>query len=128
MLMYPHTISSGGQAMVLLQCGVKKADGFQGRMSPSAIFAISQACATFWTYPFASGNPPPPVFVHYTGPPNSGCLNDQHFLPFTVHGPWRVDVQAYDNVNGEPLIAATYVIYVRYPGGDPQAQNTLVVQ
>jgi hypothetical protein len=128
MLLYPHVIKSGDPDMILLQCGVPKKDGFQGRMTPSSVFAISVACATFWTYPRPSGNPPQPVFVAYTGPPNSGCLDDQHFLPFTVHGPWRVDITAYDRNRQLPLIPATYVIYVRYAGGDPQAENTLVVQ
>lgn len=128
MLLYPHTVHPGDPDMILLQCGVKKADGFQGRLAPSAVFAISVGCAGFWTYPSPFGTPPPPAFVTYTGPQNSGCSNDQHFLPYSVHGPWRVDITAYDRNAQTPLAPGTYAVYLRYAGGDPQAQNTLVVQ
>jgi len=128
MLLNPINTAPDGWVMLLLHCAIKKADGFQGRLTPSSIFVIPRGCAPFWTYPSASSNPPPPVFLHYTGQPGASCSTAFTYVPFKVHGPWRVDVQARDATTQAPLRHAGYGVFVRYPGADVQAQNTLNVQ
>jgi hypothetical protein len=128
MLLNPINTAPDGWVMLLLHCAIKKKDGFQGRLAPSYILAVPRGCGPFWTFPFASGNPPPPVFLQYTGQPGAPCSTALEYLPFTVHGPWRVDIQARDATTQAPLRVAAYGVYVRYPGGDVQAQNTLNVK
>ena len=127
MLLYPIHVAPGQWGLLLLHCAIKKQDGFQGRLSPSSLFVIPRGCGPFWTYPFASGNPPPPVFIHYTGQPGAPCSTAMTTIPFVVKGPWRVDIQAQDRSAQAPLRPAAYGVFVRYPGGDVQAQNTLNV-
>jgi hypothetical protein len=127
MLLYPIHVAPDAWGLLLLHCNIPKKDGFQGRLTPSSLFVIDRGCGPFWTYPFASGNPPPPVFLHYTGQPNSPCANAQIFVPFKVDGPWRVDYRTRDASSGTPLRPGAYGVFVRYPGGDVQAQNTLNV-
>ena len=127
MLLYPIHVAPDAWGLLLLHCNIKRQDGFQGRLSPSYLFVIDRGCGPFWTYPFASGNPPPPVFLHYTGQPGAPCATAQTFIPFTVGGPWRLDIRARDLNSGTPLRAGAYGVFVRYPGGDVQAQNTLNV-
>ncbi|MES1247579.1 MAG: hypothetical protein ABUS54_07895 [Actinomycetota bacterium] len=124
-LLNPIHASQGGTVMLLLQCGIPQANGFQGRLSPASVFVIPRGCGPFWTYPFASGNPPPPVFLHYTGQPNAPCSTAQQFIQFSVHGPWRLDLQATDRSSGAPLRTGAYGVFVRTANGDVQAQNTL---
>jgi hypothetical protein len=126
-LLYPIHVPPGQWGLLLLQCGITQANGFTGRLAPSSIFVIDRGCLPFWTYPSASGNPPPPVFVHYTGQPGAPCSTAQIFVPFTVHGPWRVDYLAQDASSGTPLRNGAYALFVRYPGGDVWAQNSLNV-
>jgi hypothetical protein len=125
MLLNPIHVAPDGWVFLLLHCAIPKKDGFQGRLTPSYILAVARGCGPFWTYPFASGNPPPPVFLHYTGQPGAPCSNALTYLPFMVHGPWRVDIQARDATTQAPLRPAAYGIFVRYSGADVQAQNTL---
>ncbi len=127
MLLYPIHVAPGSSGLLLLHCNIKKSDGFQGRLAPSSVFVIARGCGPFWTYPFASGNPPPPVFVSYTGQPGAPCSTAQTFIPFAVTGPWRLDLQTRDRSSQAPLRPGAYGVFVRYPGGDVQAQNTLNV-
>jgi hypothetical protein len=127
MLLYPIHVAPDQWGLLLLHCAIKRQDGFQGRLAPAYVFVIPRGCGPFWTYPPPSGNPPQPVFLQYTGPANSACKSAQHFVPFVVKGPWRLDLQARDLNTQAPLIPAGYGVFVRYPGGDVQAQNTLNV-
>jgi hypothetical protein len=127
MLLYPIHVAPGGSGLLLLHCNIKPKDGFQARLKPSSVFVVQRGCDSFWTYPFASGNPPPPVFLHYTGQPGAPCSTAQIFIPFKVTGPWRLDLQAYDVKAQAPLQPGAYGVWVRYPGGDVQSQNTLNV-
>jgi hypothetical protein len=127
MLLNPIHVAPDAWGMLLLHCAIKKADGFQGRLTPSSLFVIPHGCGPFWTYPFASGNPPPTVFLQYTGQPGASCSTAFTTIPFKVHGPWRIDIQARDATTQAPLRQAAYGVFVRYPGGDVQAQNTLNV-
>ena len=126
MLLYPIHVAPGGWGLLLLQCGIAKKDGFQGRLAPTSMFVVPRGCGPFWTFPFASGNPPPPVFIQYTGQPGAPCSTAKTSIPFIVKGPWRVDIQASDLLQS-PLRPAAYGVYVHYPGGDVQAENTLNV-
>lgn len=129
MLLNPINVAPDDWAMLLLHCSIPEKDGFQGRLAPSSIFVIERGCQSFWTYPSASGNPPPPVFVHYTGQPSSPCAHAQLFVPYVVKGAWRVDVQARDGATQAGLQSGqSFGVFVRYPGGDVQAQNTLNVR
>jgi hypothetical protein len=125
MLLYPIHVAAGSSGLLLLHCAIKTKDGFQGRLTPSSMFVIPRGCGPFWTYPFASGNPPPPVFLHYTGQPNAPCATGQEFIPFAVTGPWRIDYQTNDISSRAPLRDGAYGVFIRYPGGDIQAENTL---
>ena len=124
MLLYPINVPSDTWGLLLLQCGIKQGDGFQGRLTPTSMFVIPRGCGPFWTFPFASGNPPPPVFIQYTGQPNAPCSTAKEFIPFKVRNNWRIDIQARDAVTQAPLRPAGYGVYIHYPGGDVQAQNT----
>jgi len=128
MLLNPIHVAPDQWGMLLLHCAIPKKDGFQGRLAPTTMFVIARGCAPFWTYPSASGgNPPPPVFLSYTGQPGAPCSTAFTTIPYKVIGPWRIDVQARDAVAQAPLRTGAYGVYIRYPGGDVQAQNTLNV-
>ena len=77
-----------------------------------------------WTFPFASGNPPPSVFIQYTGQPSAPCSTAKELIPFKVRNNWRIDIQARDAVTQAPLRTGGYGVDIHYPGGDVQAQNT----
>ncbi len=124
MLLYPINVPADQWGLLLLQCGIKQGDGFQGRLTPTSMFVIPRGCGPFWTFPFASGNPPPPVFIQYTGQPNAPCSTAKEFIPFKVRNNWRIDIQARDAVTQAPLRPAGYGVYIHYGGGDVQAQNT----
>jgi len=124
MLLYPINVPADQWGLLLLQCGIKQGDGFQGRLTPTSMFVIPRGCGPFWTFPFASGNPPPPVFIQYTGQPGAPCSTAKELIPFKVRNNWRIDIQARDAVTQAPLRPTGYGVYVHYPGGDVQAQNT----
>ena len=124
MLLYPINVPADQWGLLLLQCGIKQGDGFQGRLTPSSMFVIPRGCGPFWTFPFASGNPPPPVFIQYTGQPGAPCSTAKEYIPFTVRNNWRIDIQARNAVTQAPLRPAGYGVYIHYGGGDVQAQNT----
>jgi hypothetical protein len=128
MLLNPINVAPDAWGTLLLHCAIKQKDGFQGRLAPTTMFVIARGCAPFWTYPSASGgNPPPPVFLSYTGQPGAPCSTALTYIPYQVTGPWRIDIQARDRTTQAPLRPAAYGVFIRYPGGDVQAQNTLNV-
>ena len=127
MLLYPIHVAPDQWGLLLLQCGIKQGDGFQGRLTPSSMFVIPRGCGPFWTFPAPSGNPPQPVFIQYTGQPNAPCSTAKEYIPFRVRNNWRIDIQTRDAVTQAPLRNAAYGVYLHYGGGDVQAENTLNV-
>jgi hypothetical protein len=125
MLLYPIHLAPSSAGMVLLQCGISVQNGFRGRLTPSGVFAIEFGCTAFWTYPPQSPGVVP--YLQYTGAPNSACLTAKDPLPWSVHGPWRIDYQTTDTRTGAGLRPGGYAVYVESGSGDSSAENNLTV-
>ena len=125
MLLYPTHLLPSSAGMVLLQCGVTLQNGFRGRLTPSSVFAIEFGCTSFWTYPSQGAGVVP--YLQYTGPANGTCLTAKEPLPWSVHGPWRIDYQTTDTRTGAGLRPGSYAVYVESGAGDSSAENNLTV-
>jgi len=121
-IIYPHQVSPGGQASVLLACGTKTANSFTGALTPTG---------GAFTVPFGNclnGVPPPsqPFITYGTGPGQvnpTACPNSIQAIPSSVdpNNPLALQITA-------PTQVGTYLVFVRTARGDLGTTGTLVVQ
>jgi hypothetical protein len=118
-IVYPNQATPGGATSVLLACGTKLANSFQGLMSPLLVFTVPVGCL--------NGVPPTsaPYITYGTGPgsvnpnycPNS--INQIAWMP-VAGNPLALNITA-------PPAAGHYLVFVRTTRGDVGTASILNV-
>jgi hypothetical protein len=118
-IVYPNQATPGGATSVLLACGTKLANSFQGLMNPLLVFTVPVGCL--------NGVPPTsaPYITYGTGPgtvnpmscPNS--INQIGWMP-VAGNPLALNITA-------PAAAGHYLVFVRTTRGDVGTASILNV-